>query len=295
MKGPPETPQAAPGGDRGSLCDKERVGDWLNVSPSTEADAEQGAAEVYRDDDGELDGEFEEPARSVRGGDLDDSFPGDEDDPPRPRLMPIRGSDAKRLPKKLPLIAGVLDQGAMSLVYGGSNTGKSFTALDVAACVSLGLPWHGRKVRCGAAIYIAAEGGIGISERLAALQRHHGIDPGVARLYVIPDAIDLCRSEDAETLVSQIGELPIRDSSPELIVIDTLSRALAGGTRIRPTRWANSFGAAIGFEPKPALMSWSSTTLARAARAAPAATASCAPRWIPRSRSRRTATRSRRV
>lgn len=141
------------------------------------------------------------------------------------RLRPLAWSELGNLPTREPLIKGVLDRGAMSVDYGPTNCGKTFLALDLAARISLGWEWFGHKVKQGGVIYIAAEGGLGIIDRLTAFELRHEIKPD-APLYVLPIAIDLCKSrKDAAELVKEIKLLePV-----ELIVIDTLSRTLAGG------------------------------------------------------------------
>jgi len=74
------------------------------------------------------------------------------------------------------LVKGWLDRGAMSVVYGESNVGKTFFALDLAAHVAAGLDWHGHRVPsdekwAGPVLYIASEGGTGIRNRFEAMRR----------------------------------------------------------------------------------------------------------------------------
>jgi len=152
----------------------------------------------------------------------------------RPRLTPIPWSEIHLLPKRKSLIAGLLDSAGMSVVYGGSGSRKTFFVLDIAAHVSLGWDWRGRKIKPGAVVYVAAEGGLGIEERLTAFLQHHGIDAEGVPLYLIPEPIDLCRSEDdTKLLIERLKELP-SDPAVVLIVIDTLSRAMAGGNENSP-------------------------------------------------------------
>lgn len=132
-----------------------------------------------------------------------------------------------------PLIKGLLDRGAFSVIYGQSNSGKTFVALDLAYDVATGQQWNGQKTTQGAVLYIAAEGGKGIFKRLKALRLEHspGEEP---KLYTMPCPIDLLRGagpdSDTGQLISQIQALEARIGQRiELIVIDTLSRALAGG------------------------------------------------------------------
>ena len=49
------------------------------------------------------------------------------------------------------LVEGMLIERTMSVVYGDSNTGKSFLVLDMAAHISIGMPWFGRQVKRGRA------------------------------------------------------------------------------------------------------------------------------------------------
>jgi AAA domain len=105
----------------------------------------------------------------------------------RDRLKLIRWSDLHRLPKREALVEGLLDCGAFSPMFGPSGCGKTFFALDLAAHVALGRAWRGMPVLQGAVVYVAAEGGFGILDRLTAFSRRHGIDPKNAPLYVVPD------------------------------------------------------------------------------------------------------------
>ena len=126
-----------------------------------------------------------------------------------------------------PLIKGLLDRGAMSVVYGDSNVGKTFVVLDMALHVAAGLPYGGLKTaRCGA-LYVAAEDGSGVLKRAQALREKHGATASASGLLFLPAPVNLRAAEvDLPGLVAAIRALPER---PGLIVIDTLSRAMAGG------------------------------------------------------------------
>jgi AAA domain len=131
------------------------------------------------------------------------------------------------------LVKGLLDDGAMSVVYAASNTGKTFFALDLAYHIATGEKWRGHKIKKqGVVLYIAAEGGHGIANRLAALKVHHGLamDEGVS-LAVIRSPVDLLDPDaDAPRLVEIIREVEAMYGAPVvMVVVDTLSRSLAGG------------------------------------------------------------------
>jgi hypothetical protein len=128
-----------------------------------------------------------------------------------------------------PLVEGLLDCGTLSVVYGKPGSGKSFFALDTSYHVAAGLEWNGRKTRQGVVVYIAAEGGAGIYKRFAALrQRYNNMD---VPLYLVPCPVNLLRGDaDLPKLLEMIRQIEKESGQPVvMIVIDTLSRALAGG------------------------------------------------------------------
>jgi len=136
-----------------------------------------------------------------------------------------------------PLIKGLLDCAAMSVIYGDSNSGKTFLALDIASHVATpGFCWNGRKTENGLVAYVAAEGGRGVYKRLEAWRRKHGIEKGRVKLALIPCPVDLRSMEgDAKALVDLIRQAEAQWDEPVvLVVIDTLSRAMAGGDENSP-------------------------------------------------------------
>ena len=127
------------------------------------------------------------------------------------------------------IIKGVLDMGAMSVVYGPSNSGKTFFALDLAYHVAIGAAWRGRRIRQAAVLYLAAEGGRGVKNRFVALKQSHGIlDVPMALRRA---GLDLLHGQaDLQHIVNLVAEVKARlPDGPVLVVIDTLSRIMAGG------------------------------------------------------------------
>ena len=150
------------------------------------------------------------------------------------KLFLIEFSSAT-LPKDNPyLIKDVIDQEAMSVMYGESNSGKTFVMLDMAFHIATGKPWQNRKVSQGAVAYVALEGGRGITKRILALRSHHKADS--APLAVIPCPVDLLRPDgDGKALVALIRDWEADiGQKVKLVVIDTLSRAMAGGNENAP-------------------------------------------------------------
>ena len=137
--------------------------------------------------------------------------------------------DAKPMLKSAYLVKNWLGAGQMSVVYGPSNVGKSFYALDVAFCVAAKMDWQGCKTRGGPVLYLATEGGNAFNNRVMALRKQYGIDD--AQLAVRPSPVNLLDpAADLEGLLELCADIERTcGQKPCLIVVDTLSRALAGG------------------------------------------------------------------
>lgn len=126
-----------------------------------------------------------------------------------------------------PLIKGLIDQGTMSVLYGDSNVGKTFVAMDMAYHISTGRPYAGMRTEHALVVYVASEGGRGAKRRLAALRDKFGPERSAPLFKLLPSAVDLRRPDiDLNPFIADLKAIgrPIG-----LIVIDTLSRALAGG------------------------------------------------------------------
>ncbi|MFD1193345.1 helicase RepA family protein [Seohaeicola saemankumensis] len=133
------------------------------------------------------------------------------------------------------LVKGWLDRGAFSVVYGESNVGKTFFALDLSMHVAAARDWHGNRIPgntnyAGPVVYVAGEGGAGINNRIEAIRRERAhlmrYTEENGDFMLLPTALDLCESNDAAALVAALDDLP---APPSLIVIDTLARAFGGG------------------------------------------------------------------
>jgi hypothetical protein len=121
------------------------------------------------------------------------------------------------------MIKGWLDRNCLSMLYGPSNAGKTFVALDMAMHIAASKPWRGLKVNGGPVLYIAAEGGAGIRNRLAAIKRDRP-DLATAPFTLLPMGLDLHGQGDALAVCDVIP-----DQKPALIVVDTLARSMGAG------------------------------------------------------------------
>ncbi len=127
-------------------------------------------------------------------------------------------------------VGGVLSEGSAAVVYGESNSGKSFWTLDLALHIAAGRAWNGRRVTQGGVLYVAMEGATGFRNRVAAWRDHTGTHNDQVMFAAIPAALNLRVEDDAEELIATAKQAAEHWGQPvKLIVIDTVSRALAGG------------------------------------------------------------------
>lgn len=146
----------------------------------------------------------------------------------------VRFDHAKPQLRSAYLIKGLLDASAMSVIYGDSWSGKTFLALDWSHCIATGRSWRGHRVRQGLVIYIAAEGGLKIANRLTALRaRYPALE---AALVLVPCGVDLLHKDgDMKALVALVQAAEADYGEPAvMVVVDTLSRAMAGGNENAP-------------------------------------------------------------
>jgi hypothetical protein len=147
-------------------------------------------------------------------------------------------------PKDDTFIKGLLTSGAFSVVYGESGSGKTHFETDCALHVALGSLWFGRKVIQGGVVYIAAEGGRSMRRRVAAFRKHHALqlDQDIP-FALIPSAVNLLDPHaDLPELLDLIKTVAAGMRVPlRLVVVDTLSCALAGGNENAP----NDMGAFV--------------------------------------------------
>ena len=104
------------------------------------------------------------------------------------------------------LVEGVLTAGDGSVLYGDSNSGKTFFVIDMAAAVARGARWMGRNTEPGLVVYLAAESPASVRGRLQAYQRHHGVR--VPNFAIVQSPIDLFDGDaDTEAVIAVVRQL----------------------------------------------------------------------------------------
>lgn len=170
--------------------------------------------------------------KGVRGP-LDDEAEAEaaQPDPAKPLLPLIYFNDFEPNLDVADFVEDLLTEGSMSVVYGESNAGKTFVVTDICCHVATGTVWRERAIEAGGVIYCALEGKHGIGNRIAAFKKAHGLEGVEVPFAVVPVAINLLDPDaDRSKLVQTIQVAAEAMGCPvKMVVIDTLSRALAGG------------------------------------------------------------------
>lgn len=127
------------------------------------------------------------------------------------------------------VIKNIIPANAFGLIYGDSQAGKSFVAIDIALHVAMGRAWNGHRVRNGGVIYQCGEGEYGILNRFKAARNALGA-PKRLPIEIIPQPVDLWSpTGDTEALVNEFQAIAKTLAEPlSLIVIDTHATASAG-------------------------------------------------------------------
>ena len=127
------------------------------------------------------------------------------------------------------LVKGLIIRGQLAWLTGDSNAGKSPLILEMAAHIAKGEAWRGRRVRRHHCLYLATEGAAGMSNRMEALKRVHGVTEAIPLdLRVGPLSLVASR-KDTQRIIATCNERARSFGvDPGLVVIDTMSHTLDG-------------------------------------------------------------------
>lgn len=134
------------------------------------------------------------------------------------------------------LIEDLAPATGVMFVYGDPSSGKTFLVLDAVLHVAAGRPWAGRKVRKGAAAYIAAEGGDGFRKRVAAARLAHSL-PSDTPFALIAEAPNMgAKANDLDTLVNDVELILHQLKVPHPTLVNAVFRR-SEGLRRRVPEW----------------------------------------------------------
>lgn len=127
------------------------------------------------------------------------------------------------------LIYGVLERGVTAVIYGDSNVGKSFIAIDMMCRLTTGMSWCGRPEgkKC-VVFYLCGEGRKGIGRRLRAWARKNDTTLVGLPVFVSKSRAMLDNKEAALEVAKCIRAMIEEHGNPDLIVVDTLAKNFGG-------------------------------------------------------------------
>jgi hypothetical protein len=129
------------------------------------------------------------------------------------------------------IIQDVIAENTLGFIYGPPGCGKTFVALSLGLSVAYGFEhwlWKKKIERTGPVVYISLEGRGDIKYRTQAWRKHHGVQKNNF-FRIILDPVNFMNDDRVREFVSAIDEFVAENPNPVLIVIDTVSRAIAGG------------------------------------------------------------------
>lgn len=149
-----------------------------------------------------------------------------------PVEFPLDIKFADQLPEKFEapdeIVEGLLTAGDGSILYGDSNSGKTYFVVDMCCSVARGVNFLGRRVEKGMVVYLAVESPASVERRLQAYQQFYNVK--VPNFCIVRNPINLFSAEDDTSKIIQL--IKILESTYKekvrLVVGDTLARLSSG-------------------------------------------------------------------
>ena len=121
----------------------------------------------------------------------------------------------------------MIPEAKLGVVFGASGSGKTFFMVWLVACIAGGVEWCGKRVpKARSVVYVASEDLDGVGLRFGALLHAEGLRPDDLPVTTVDSGLNLMKPEHAAELARLVRYV---DPDAAIIVIDTLSRAMAGG------------------------------------------------------------------
>tara|TARA_B100000315_G_scaffold247552_1_gene276399 strand:- start:1227 stop:1859 length:633 start_codon:yes stop_codon:yes gene_type:complete len=152
------------------------------------------------------------------------------------RVKPKSIDEVMQLPDPKQIIKGWLIENGLSVWFGEPKCTKSFLMTATALSVARGTDWFGRKVSRGLVIYVVAEGQSGMKNRIKAFLQRHQIEDEDIPFHMVMASVDLLQPDaDTAGIIYWVKQIEIEtELKCKMVVIDTLSRTMAGGNENSP-------------------------------------------------------------
>ncbi len=128
------------------------------------------------------------------------------------------------------IVDGLFETQSVVGIVAPPESGKSLIMQEIAVCVALGRPFHGRRTRRGLVVYLVGEGQHGLRARFQALDTRYQLEgetfPLVISKIAAPllDPLSFLRVQVAISEQEKRWEMPLG-----LLITDTLSRFISPG------------------------------------------------------------------
>lgn len=155
---------------------------------------------------------------------LDETEGKPADEAIKPRYEVVPAGEFARGTRPGWIMKGVIPRAELVVLFGESGAGKSFVAVDLAMAIARGIDWRGHKTKPGKVVYIAAEGGGGFRNRLAAYEAHHKLTLDELPFGVIHATPNFLQKADAVDIAKAINAAGRAD----LVVVDTFAQVTPG-------------------------------------------------------------------
>lgn len=141
------------------------------------------------------------------------------------RIELLNYAQMASMPEPEWLVEGVIQKRSTALLFGKSNSFKSFLAIDIGLSVDAGKDWHGHTVSEGRVLFVATEGANGVGRlRIPAWYDHHQIEDGSRRAFLYPQEICLDTPDDVSALIASMKER----GGFALVVVDIFGGSMKG-------------------------------------------------------------------
>lgn len=118
------------------------------------------------------------------------------------------------------VVQGLFVGSEVSVLYGASNSGKTFLACEIARSVAMGVDFMGRRVDRGDVLYLATESPHSIKTRIQAINKH--FNTKVTGIHIAQAQINLYTNPEWQAEIIEAAK------GCRMIVCDTLARMSAG-------------------------------------------------------------------
>lgn len=128
------------------------------------------------------------------------------------------------------LVKGLIEKDTLTNIYGPSESGKTFIAVDLAMSICTGQAFFKRKVKQGWVLYILAEGNNGFMRRVTAWKIRKQHKGKSAPLHTSLMAARITDAEFMKSVKAEIDRLTeLEGQPPSAIFVDTLARNFGPG------------------------------------------------------------------